>query len=117
MLIDWFTVIAQVINFLILVFLLHRFLYRPITKTIQARQKEIQRRWQEAEEEKSRRSRSRPLRATTTRVRATTPSNYRRIQRARRARVSRSPRTSPSRSRAKASSLVRSDRPTARAIF
>ncbi|MGV2829608.1 F0F1 ATP synthase subunit B family protein [Myxosarcina sp. GI1(2024)] len=52
MLIDWFTVIAQVINFLILVFLLHRFLYRPITKTIQARQKEIQRRWQEAEEEK-----------------------------------------------------------------
>jgi len=30
MLIDWFTVIAQVINFLILVWLLKKFLYKPI---------------------------------------------------------------------------------------
>lgn len=52
MLIDWFTVIAQVINFLILIFLLHRFLYRPITKTIRSRQEEIDRHWQEARQQK-----------------------------------------------------------------
>lgn len=50
MLIDWFTIIAQLINFLILVFLLHRFLYKPIVKTIGKRQQEIDRRWQEARE-------------------------------------------------------------------
>ncbi|WP_066423419.1 F0F1 ATP synthase subunit B [Anabaena sp. 4-3] len=49
MLIDWFTVIAQIINFLILVFLLWRFLYKPITKTMQERQNRIAIRWQEAE--------------------------------------------------------------------
>ncbi|MFT6914202.1 MAG: F-type H+-transporting ATPase subunit b [Motiliproteus sp.] len=38
MLIDWFTVIAQVINFLILVWLLKRFLYRPILDAIDARE-------------------------------------------------------------------------------
>jgi F-type H+-transporting ATPase subunit b len=41
MLIDWFTVIAQVINFLILVWLLKRFLYRPILDAIDAREKRI----------------------------------------------------------------------------
>lgn len=41
MLIDWFTVIAQVINFLILVWLLKRFLYRPILDAIDAREKSI----------------------------------------------------------------------------
>jgi F-type H+-transporting ATPase subunit b len=41
MLIDWFTVIAQVINFLILVWLLKRFLYRPILNAIDAREKHI----------------------------------------------------------------------------
>lgn len=51
MLIDWFTIVAQIINFLILVFLLHRFLYRPIVKTIKSRQKEIEQLWQEAEKE------------------------------------------------------------------
>lgn len=50
MLIDWFTVIAQLINFLVLVFLLYRFLYKPITKTIRTRQNQLQKRWQEAEE-------------------------------------------------------------------
>jgi F-type H+-transporting ATPase subunit b len=49
-LIDWFTIVAQLINFLILVFLLHRFLYRPIVKTIRTRQEEIDRRWQEVRE-------------------------------------------------------------------
>lgn len=41
MLIDWFTIIAQVINFLILVWLLKRFLYRPILHAIDAREKRI----------------------------------------------------------------------------
>ena len=41
MLIDWFTVIAQVINFLILVWLLKCFLYRPILDAIDAREKRI----------------------------------------------------------------------------
>jgi F-type H+-transporting ATPase subunit b len=41
MLIDWFTVIAQIINFLILVWLLKRFLYQPILNAIDAREKLI----------------------------------------------------------------------------
>jgi len=41
MLIDWFTVGAQVVNFLILVWLLKRFLYRPILHAIDAREKKI----------------------------------------------------------------------------
>ncbi len=41
MLIDWFTVGAQAINFLILVWLLKRFLYRPILDAIDAREKRI----------------------------------------------------------------------------
>ena len=34
MLIDWFTVFAQAVNFLILVWLLKRFLYKPILHAI-----------------------------------------------------------------------------------
>ncbi|MDZ4760229.1 MAG: F0F1 ATP synthase subunit delta [Alphaproteobacteria bacterium] len=41
MLIDWFTVGAQVLNFLILVWLLKRFLYQPILDAIDAREKRI----------------------------------------------------------------------------
>ncbi len=41
MLIDWFTVGAQVVNFLILVWLLKHFLYRPILDAIDAREKRI----------------------------------------------------------------------------
>lgn len=41
MLIDWFTVIAQVLNFLILVWLLKRFLYKPILNAIDAREKRV----------------------------------------------------------------------------
>lgn len=41
MLIDWFTVFAQVLNFLILVWLLKRFLYKPILKAIDAREKKV----------------------------------------------------------------------------
>ncbi len=41
MLIDWFTVIAQIINFLILVFLLKRFLFAKITGAMDEREKKI----------------------------------------------------------------------------
>ena len=41
MLIDWFTVGAQVLNFLILVWLLKRFLYKPILHAIDAREQRI----------------------------------------------------------------------------
>jgi F-type H+-transporting ATPase subunit b len=41
MLIDWFTVGAQALNFLILVWLLRRFLYKPIRTAIDAREKRI----------------------------------------------------------------------------
>ena len=41
MLIDWFTIIAQAINFLILVWLMKRFLYKPILHAIDAREKRI----------------------------------------------------------------------------
>lgn len=41
MLIDWFTVAAQALNFLILVWLLKRFLYQPILDAIDARERRI----------------------------------------------------------------------------
>src|ERR1700678_2549050 len=41
MLIDWFTVGAQALNFLILVWLMKRFLYKPILHAIDAREKLI----------------------------------------------------------------------------
>lgn len=41
MLIDWFTVAAQLLNFLILVWLLKRFLYQPILDAIDARERRV----------------------------------------------------------------------------
>lgn len=41
MLIDWFTVAAQALNFLILVWLMKRFLYKPVLDAIDAREKRI----------------------------------------------------------------------------
>jgi F-type H+-transporting ATPase subunit b len=41
MLLDWFTIAAQALNFLILVWLLKRFLYKPILNAIDAREKLI----------------------------------------------------------------------------
>src|ERR1700677_4253344 len=41
MLIDWFTVSAQAVNFLILVWLMKRFLYKPILNAIDAREQRI----------------------------------------------------------------------------
>lgn len=46
--IDWITVIAQIANFLLLVWLLKRFLYRPILDGIDAREEEIAKRMAEA---------------------------------------------------------------------
>lgn len=40
--IDWFTVIAQLLNFALLVWLLKRFLYKPILSAVDAREKKIQ---------------------------------------------------------------------------
>ena len=41
MLIDWFTICAQALNFLILVWLMKRFLYKPILNAIDAREKRV----------------------------------------------------------------------------
>lgn len=41
MLIDWFTVVAQALNFVILVWLMKRFLYQPILDAIDAREQRI----------------------------------------------------------------------------
>jgi F-type H+-transporting ATPase subunit b len=41
MLIDWFTVAAQALNFLILVWLMKRFLYKPVLLAIDTREKKI----------------------------------------------------------------------------
>ncbi len=46
--IDWITVAAQIANFLVLVWLLKRFLYRPILDGIDARERQITERMEEA---------------------------------------------------------------------
>jgi F-type H+-transporting ATPase subunit b len=51
--IDWFTVIAEVINFLVLVWLLKRFLYRPVLKAIEERENKIAAQLQDAEIKKA----------------------------------------------------------------
>ncbi len=48
---DWFTFFAQIINFVILVYLLRRFLYRPINKVMDDRQRQLQERWDDAREQ------------------------------------------------------------------
>ena len=51
--IDWFTLVAQIVNFLILLYLLKRFLYRPIVGMMDNREQAIRARLQEAEEKRS----------------------------------------------------------------
>lgn len=53
MLIDWFTVIAQVVNFLILIWLLKRFLYQPVLKALDAREKRIAAELADADEKRA----------------------------------------------------------------
>ncbi len=47
--IDWITVAAQVVNFLVLVWLLQRFLYGPVTRAMKRREERIESRLQKAE--------------------------------------------------------------------
>jgi F-type H+-transporting ATPase subunit b len=51
--INWFTVVAQAINFVVLIWLLKRFLYKPILKAIDAREKNIASQLKEAEDKKA----------------------------------------------------------------
>jgi F-type H+-transporting ATPase subunit b len=53
MLIDWFTVGAQVLNFAILVWLMKRFLYKPIIHAIDAREKRITKELADADAKKA----------------------------------------------------------------
>jgi F-type H+-transporting ATPase subunit b len=53
MLIDWFTVGAQALNFIILVWLLKRFLYKPILDAVDAREKLIATELADADAKKS----------------------------------------------------------------
>jgi F-type H+-transporting ATPase subunit b len=52
MLIDWFTIGAQALNFLILVWLMKRFLYKPILNAIDEREHRIARELAEADKKK-----------------------------------------------------------------
>jgi len=51
--INWFTVVAQAINFVVLIWLLKRFLYKPILKAIDEREKKIASQLKEAEDKKA----------------------------------------------------------------
>lgn len=48
--IDWFTLIAQIFNLLILLFLLRKFLYLPVLEAVEARQKLIREELKKAED-------------------------------------------------------------------
>jgi F-type H+-transporting ATPase subunit b len=48
--IDWLTVAAQVVNFLVLVYLLKRFLYKPVTAAMARREERIAERLEESRE-------------------------------------------------------------------
>lgn len=52
MLVDWFTVAAQVVNFVILLLLLRRFLYRPIVEAMRERERKVAERLQSAADER-----------------------------------------------------------------
>src|SRR5690554_5461937 len=51
--VNWFTVIAQIVNFLILVWLLKRFLYKPVLNAIDQREKKISDQLREAAAKKA----------------------------------------------------------------
>ena len=48
--IDWLTVSAQIVNFLVLAWLLHRFLYGPITRAMERREQRIAQRLEDAQQ-------------------------------------------------------------------
>lgn len=51
--VNWFTVIAQIVNFLILVWLLKRFLYKPVLDAIDQREEKIAKQLSDAEQKKA----------------------------------------------------------------
>ena len=53
MLIDWFTVGAQALNFLVLVWLMKRFLYKPVLDAIDAREERIAKELKDADEKRA----------------------------------------------------------------
>ena len=67
MLNGWFTIVAQAINFLILVWLLKRFLYKPILHAIDEREKGIATQLAEAEAKKAEAQKSATTFSTRTR--------------------------------------------------
>ena len=52
--IDWLTVVAQIVNFLVLVWLLQRFLYQPITRAMARREERIEKGLAEAKAARTR---------------------------------------------------------------
>ena len=54
MIIDWYTIIFQIINFMILVFLLRRFLYGPVIRAMDDREEKIVQREKDAAAKKKR---------------------------------------------------------------
>ena len=52
--IDWFTVVAQILNFIVLIWILKRFLYQPVLRTMEERQEAVRRSITDAAEEKQR---------------------------------------------------------------
>lgn len=54
MLVDWFTTAAQIVNFLILVWLLKRFLYRPILRAMDEREQRMVKALEDAKEQEGR---------------------------------------------------------------
>ncbi len=50
--IDYFTIVAQIINFLVLVFLLRHFLYRPVIKAMDEREQKMVSRLKDAEQKR-----------------------------------------------------------------
>lgn len=59
--VNWFTVIAQIVNFLILVWLLKRFLYKPVLDAIDQREEKIAKQLSDAEEKKAEAEKERTL--------------------------------------------------------
>src|SRR5579875_928543 len=50
---SWSTFLIQILNFIVLVWILTRFLYQPVTRAIAARQKTIREELQQADEAKT----------------------------------------------------------------
>lgn len=51
--VNWFTLVAQIVNFVILLFLLQRLLYRPVVKAMEEREQKIAKRMEEAEQKRN----------------------------------------------------------------